>query len=58
VERSETFYPWLCEILISFVLGLWLDKRSFSIFVEDKKQIVRRTAGLSPLTLGWEEKKN
>jgi len=39
VERSETFYPWLCEILISFVLVLWSDKRSFSIFVEDKSYL-------------------
>ena len=34
----------------------WSDKRSFSIFVEDKKLFVRRTAGLSLLSLGWERK--
>ena len=34
----------------------WSDKRSFSIFVNGKKQIVRRTAGLSLVSLGWERK--
>jgi hypothetical protein len=58
VERSETFYPLLCEI-VKFHFGFRRsDKRSFSIFVEDKKLFVRRTAGLSLLSLGWEEKKN
>jgi len=36
---KRAFYPWLCEILISFVFGLWSDKRSFSIFVEDKNYL-------------------
>jgi len=42
MKRSVIVYPLLDEILIS--LGFrWSDKRSFSIFVEDKKLSVRRT---------------
>ena len=58
MERSETFYPGLCKILISFVLVLSSDKRSFSIFVEDKKLFVRRTADLTLVSLGGKENKN
>jgi hypothetical protein len=42
---------------VKFHFGFcWLDKRSFSIFANGKKQIVRRTAGLSLVLLGWERK--